>query len=47
MNKALWIVVVVLAIIAFLQYAQYVLQYDYLYDNIPTCTPEKEEGMIS
>lgn len=45
MTKAIWAVFGAMLLIATLQYAQWELQYDYLYDSIPMCEPEKEEGI--
>lgn len=43
MTKAIWIVAGAIMLVALIQYAQYRLDYNYLYDNIPMCKPEKKE----
>lgn len=43
LTKALYLIALGIFTIAIVQYLQYKLDYDYLYDNIPTCESEEKE----
>jgi len=46
MTRAIWACAIILFLLLVVQWGNYTLNYDYLYDNIPTCVPEPE-GIVS